>query len=255
MMAPLWKISPPQTPYGSARSSAPARQAVRSGHCWQHTLACSSSSGSSENHFSPPPCWQGSRSDSVAGGGADPAPEALGMTILRPRVAPVRVCIAGTRGGTGWVRTAGELLGADDVVVAWICRQRLERPTGWTMVLADADLLHRDSSPVVFAGRRERPLRAPGADIVLLPLVMTYASVRSHRPGEHRPHSRSRDSGQERERPARTPADRLACLVLASDLRCELGTGGDAQLGEHVCQVGLDGPPGDEQPLSDLRVG
>lgn len=67
-MAPWWKISPPQTPHGSARSSAPARQAARSGHCWQHALACSSSSGSSENHSSPPPRWQGSGSASAAGG-------------------------------------------------------------------------------------------------------------------------------------------------------------------------------------------
>ena len=40
----------------------------------------------------------------------------------------------------------------------------------------------------------------------------------------------------------------------ASDLGGELGPGGDVQLGEHVCQVGLDGPPRDEQPLADLRV-
>jgi hypothetical protein len=147
MMAPWCKISPPQTPHGSARSSASDRQAVRSGHCWQRTLACSSSSGSSENHISPPPRWQGSRSASVAGGGTDPALEALGMTILRPWVAPVRLCTVGTRDGTGRVGAAGELLGAHNVVVAWICRQRLERPTGWTMVLADTDLLHRDSFP------------------------------------------------------------------------------------------------------------
>jgi hypothetical protein len=103
------------------------------------------------------------------------------MTILRPRDAPVRLRTAGTRGGTGRVGTAGELLGAHNVVVAWICRQRLERPTGWTMVLADTDLVHRDSFRVVFAGRQGRLLCAPGADIVLLPLVMTYASVRSQR--------------------------------------------------------------------------
>lgn len=40
--------------------------------------------------------------------------------------------------------------------------------------------------------------------------------------------------------------DRLACLPLASDLGGEVGAGGDAQLGEHVHQVSLDGPPGDE---------
>lgn len=222
MTAPWRKISPPQTPYGSARSSAPARQAVRSGHCWQHALARSSSSGSSENHISPCPCWQGSRSATVAGGGADPAPEALGMTILRPRDAPARLRVTGTRGGgTGRAGTAEELLGAHDVAVARIWRQRLERPAGWTMVPADTDLLHRDSFPVVLAGRRERPLCAPDAGVVLLPLVMTCASVRSQRPanighladlairrgkGEiPRGKGEIRERGEERERPASLP--------------------------------------------------
>jgi hypothetical protein len=85
------------------------------------------------------------------------------MTILRPRDAPVRLCTVGTGGGIGRVGAADELLGAHDVAVAWIWRQRLEWPAGWTMVLADTDPLHRDSFPVVFAGRREWPLCAPDA--------------------------------------------------------------------------------------------
>lgn len=40
MVAPRWKISPPHTPHGSTRSSAPAGRAMRSGHCWQHALVC-----------------------------------------------------------------------------------------------------------------------------------------------------------------------------------------------------------------------
>jgi hypothetical protein len=35
----------------------------------------------------------------------------------------------------------GKLLGVHDVVVAWICRLRLEPPAGWT-ALADTDLVH-----------------------------------------------------------------------------------------------------------------
>lgn len=65
MIAPWWKISPPQTPHGSARSSAPARQAVRSGQGRQCALACSSSAGSSENHRSLGTRWQGSGSASA----------------------------------------------------------------------------------------------------------------------------------------------------------------------------------------------
>jgi hypothetical protein len=189
---------------GSARSSAPARQAVRSGHGWQDALARSSSAGSSENHSSPPPRWQGSGSASAAGGRAGAALEALGMTILGVRAAPFRLCAAGARGGTGRAGTAGELLGAHDVAVAWICRQRLEPRAGWMVAFADPDLLHRDSFRVVVAGVRSGPcaLRTPD---VRLRVVVPVSSVRPQRPGGHPPHSRSHDPGDERERPAGTP--------------------------------------------------
>ena len=37
--------------------------------------------------------------------------------------------------------------------VAWICRQRLEPPDGWTMALTDTDLLHTETPfCVVVAG-------------------------------------------------------------------------------------------------------
>jgi hypothetical protein len=145
MMALWWKISPPQTPHSSARSSAPSMQAVRSGQCWQCALACSSSAGSSENHSWLPPRWQGSGSADAAGGRAGAALEALGMTILCAHGAPVRPATAGARGGTRRAGTAGELLGAHDVAVGWICGLRLDRPADWTVALADADLLHRGS--------------------------------------------------------------------------------------------------------------
>jgi hypothetical protein len=203
-MAPRRKISPPQTPQGSARSSASARQAVRSGHGWQDALARSSSAGSSENHRSPCPRWQGSGSASAAGGRAGAALEALGMTILGVRAAPFRLCAAGARGGTGRAGTAGELLGAHDVAVAWICRQRLEPRAGWMVAFADPDLLHRDSFRVVVAGVRSGPcaLRTPD---VRLRVVAPVCSVRPQRPGGHPPHGRSRDPADERERPAGTP--------------------------------------------------
>src|SRR5689334_21114474 len=61
-MTPWQKISPPQTPHGSARSIAPAKQAVRREHWRQYALAWSISSGRSENHRSPCPCRHGSKS-------------------------------------------------------------------------------------------------------------------------------------------------------------------------------------------------
>ena len=176
-------------PRSSARWSAPARQAVRSGHCWQDALACSSSAGSSENHSSPSPRWQGSTSASASGGRAAAALQALGMTILRARDAPVRSRAAGATGSTGQAGTAGELLGAHDVAVAWICRQRLEPPADWTVTLADTDLLHRDSLPRDGCRCPERPLCASGAGV----LLRLGLSVRRQRPGGHPPHSRSRD--------------------------------------------------------------
>ena len=50
MITPLSKISPPQTPQASPRSSAPARHGRRSGHRRQAALASSRSAGTSENH-------------------------------------------------------------------------------------------------------------------------------------------------------------------------------------------------------------
>jgi hypothetical protein len=164
MMAPRWEISPPQTPHGSARSVAPARQAVRSGHWWQSALACSSSPGRSENHRSPCPRWQGSRSASAADGRADTGPEALGIAILRTRDASVRPCAPSARDGTRRAGPGGELLGVHDVAVVWICWQRLESPTAWMVALADSDLLHRGSFHAMVVGARSGPcaLRAPG---------------------------------------------------------------------------------------------
>ena len=46
------KSSPPQTPHGSRRSRAPARQASRSGQGPQRALAGSTSAGDSANHSS-----------------------------------------------------------------------------------------------------------------------------------------------------------------------------------------------------------
>src|SRR5699024_1366433 len=59
--APCSKISPPQTPQGSSRSRAPARQAARIGQSMHSSLARSSSAGDSENHRSASPVWHGNR--------------------------------------------------------------------------------------------------------------------------------------------------------------------------------------------------
>ena len=122
-----------------------------------------SSAGSSANHSSPCPRRQGSGSASVAGGRAGAELEALGMTIPRAREALARLCVAGARGGPGRPGTDGELLGADDVAVAWICWQRLERPAGWAVPLADTDLVHVGFPCEVVAGAQSGPcaLRAP----------------------------------------------------------------------------------------------
>jgi hypothetical protein len=51
-------------------------------------------------------------------------------------------------------------------------------------------------------------------------------------------------------------ADSRWFLVTAGgDLGGELGAGGDVELGEHVSQVGLHRPAGNEQAIADLRVG
>src|SRR6266566_4080572 len=50
MIRPLSNISPPQTPHGSPRSTAPARHGRRSGHVSHSALASSRSAGWSENH-------------------------------------------------------------------------------------------------------------------------------------------------------------------------------------------------------------
>ena len=47
------------------------------------------------------------------------------MRILGVRGAPVVFCVVGMGGATGRAGTAGELLGAHDVAVAWVGRQRL----------------------------------------------------------------------------------------------------------------------------------
>jgi hypothetical protein len=86
------------------------------------------------------------------------------MTIIRVRTALVRLCAAGARGGSGQAGTVGELFGAHDVAVAWICRQRLESPAGWSVALTDTDLVHTKTPfCVVVAGAQNGPcaLRAP----------------------------------------------------------------------------------------------
>src|SRR5712691_5288257 len=50
MTLPFSNISPPQTPHGSPRSTAPARHGRRSGHVSHDALASSRSAGRSENH-------------------------------------------------------------------------------------------------------------------------------------------------------------------------------------------------------------
>jgi hypothetical protein len=86
------------------------------------------------------------------------------MTAIRARNALVRLCVAGASGGAGRAETAGELLGAHDVAVAWIGRQRPEPPAGWTVALGDTDLAHTEIPfCAVVAGARSGPcaLRAP----------------------------------------------------------------------------------------------
>src|SRR3712207_7522800 len=71
MTTPRSKISPPQTPHGSPRRSAPARQASRTGHSVQRTLASSSPAGVSANQRSGSVRHgRGRRTGAGAGGGA-----------------------------------------------------------------------------------------------------------------------------------------------------------------------------------------
>jgi hypothetical protein len=82
MIAPWVKISPPQTPCGSWRSTAPARQNRRIGQGWQYALASSRSVGRSENHSCGFSRWQGSGSSSAF---ACLASRATELTMMRYR--------------------------------------------------------------------------------------------------------------------------------------------------------------------------
>src|SRR4051812_20749376 len=85
--APRSKISPPQTPQGSPRSSAPARHAVRTGQSAQKVLASSSWAGLSANHSSGSSTRHG-RGRRVGAGGSG----SLGRLGMGPpdRGSPVR---------------------------------------------------------------------------------------------------------------------------------------------------------------------
>lgn len=79
MTAPCSKISPPQTPHGSARSNAADRQRVRIGQLEHSDFACSSWAGLSANHRSGSSTRHGSsrpvaRSADIVSTGAEPKP-------------------------------------------------------------------------------------------------------------------------------------------------------------------------------------
>ena len=87
--------------------------------------------------------------------------------------------------------TAGELLGAHDVAVAWVGRQRLGLPPGWTVALADTDLVHPTLPcswwwPAPGAAPVRSGRRCPATAGV---------SLRPQLPCGHPPYSRSLDSG------------------------------------------------------------
>src|SRR5690606_10895999 len=71
MITPRWKISPPQTPHGSPRSSAPARHASRTGQPAHSRLARSRYAGASANHRSGSPAWQGKLRSALSGSAGD----------------------------------------------------------------------------------------------------------------------------------------------------------------------------------------
>ena len=110
MIAPRARISPPQTPCGSPRCTAPARQARRTGQGWQYALASCRSAGRSENHSWGFSRWHGSGSSSAFAWVVSKIRE-LAMTCYRPgparcggscRTAPGRhgnVCCDGRSGG------------------------------------------------------------------------------------------------------------------------------------------------------------
>ncbi len=91
MIVPWMKISPPQTPCGSWRSTAPARQNRRIGQGWQYALASSRSAGRSENHSCGFSRWQGSGSSSAFACLASRTRE-LTMMRYRPGSGAVGVC-------------------------------------------------------------------------------------------------------------------------------------------------------------------
>lgn len=107
MTTPWSKISPPQTPQGSALVSAEARHAALAGHEAHSAFALSRSSGRSAKNRSGSPVWQGRSSPRVgsASESASWSRSKLIKVLSPPRVPPM--CSAGKcwLSETGWPRT------------------------------------------------------------------------------------------------------------------------------------------------------
>ena len=125
VIAPRVKISPPQTPCGSWRSSAPARQEPRIGQGAHCALASSRSPGRSENHSCGLCRWHGSSAPVACACRVSRATEFPGITRHRlPGSAWAGRAGPAAHGGAGAAGAASDLMGVHDVGVSRVGGQR-----------------------------------------------------------------------------------------------------------------------------------
>src|SRR4029453_15891033 len=106
--APRSKISPPQTPHGSARSSAPARHSTFSGQPPQRVFATSRSAGTSANHRSGS-YWRHGSSESTPTVSAFSAPSSGANARVIPVHLPCSSLLVDlvNRSGLSWFHSGG----------------------------------------------------------------------------------------------------------------------------------------------------
>ncbi len=138
MIAPRAKISPSQTPWGSCRSAAPARQTRRIGQGWQYALASCRSAGRSENHSCGFSRWHGSWSSGAFACVISKTRE-LAMTCYRPGIGAAGLWLPGrTRPAPGWllrlaIRWACTMSGSRGSRASGSCRPPADRR--WRLAL------------------------------------------------------------------------------------------------------------------------
>src|SRR5262245_40269013 len=160
-MAPWSKISPPQTPQGSARSRAPARHSIFSGQPSHRAFATSRSAGASANH----------RSGSYWRHGSSASSPTLGQGASRASGANARVIAGSPLSGLVLVDLVNR---AGKTVRPRIPGLRVPRPRGEPVVWVSDRPSSRwdpaglvDHEPLVRGRRGRTRALGAGADVVV----------------------------------------------------------------------------------------